>query len=264
MIDLFELYEKVCGTFNTQQGGHIRPHRNFVDWVNDVSIELFEEYVAVAEKNQQISDYLTPFLKSVNVVVNPIAGTMYDVIKFPTDYEHYGSARVFYNSNETGCPCQGLPIIDGKDGKECENPYQDEDDKIKAQLKSEEGLCESSIIKVDNQRWGSICGHKTMSPTKKNPKITQFDGGFKIAPKQLGVIVLDYYRKPVKATFDYTITNPGNIDEYLQYNSGTSTKLEWSSVLVNEFVNRIGKKYGKFIREQFIFETSELDRKVTI
>lgn len=261
MIDLFQLYEKFCGTYNTQQGGHVRPSRNFVDWANDISMELFKEYVPLAEKNQQIKDYLSPFLKSKNIVINTVPGAMHDIIKFPADYEHYASARVFYDSNRNGCSCTGLPVIDGNSGKECELPYQDEDDRNKNKVGNE--LCEVSIIKVDNQRWGSICAHKTLFPTKESPKITQFEGGFKIAPKNIGVMVLDYYRKPVFATFNYTITNPGNIDEYYQYNENASTKLEWSPVLVSEFINRIGKKYGKFIREQFIFETSELDRKVS-
>lgn len=258
MIDLFRLYEKFCGTYNTQQGGHVRPSRNFVDWANDISMEVFKEFVPLAEKNQQIKDYLSPFLKSKNVVITNVPGAMHDIIKFPKDYEHYASARVFYDANSNGCACAGLPAIDGNSGKDCELPYRDSEN-----TKSDGSeLCEVSITKVDNKRWGSICNHKTLFPTKENPKITQFDGGFKIAPKGVGIIVLDYYRKPVLASFNHTITNPGSIDEYYQYNDSASTKLEWSPVLVSEFVNRIGKKYGKFIREQFIFETSELDRKV--
>lgn len=266
MIDLFKLYEKVCGTYNTQQGGHIRPHRNFVDWVNDISLELFEEYFAVAEKNQTIDDRLNPFLKSANVVVGALPGSNYDVFAAPDDYEHFSSARVYLNTNNVGCPCEGVKTLDatGKCIANCGTPYQDADDKILEERKVQEGLCEVPIVKVSNSRWGSICNHKTMYPTVDKPKITQFDKGFKLAPKNLGVISFDYYRKPKAGTFAYTITNPGNIDEYIQYNQAGSTPLEWSEVLITEFINRIGKKYGQFIREQFVFDTSEANRKVTI
>jgi hypothetical protein len=264
MIDLFQLYEKVCGSVNTQQGGHIRPHRNFVDWANDVSIELFEEYVAVAGKNQQITDYLSPFQKSANVIVNPVSGAMYDFVKFPQDYDHFSSARVYYDSRLKGCAKPELDLLDGKTGQKCESPYRDEDDLIRQEQEAEEGLNEVPITKVGNQRWGSLLKHRTMAPTPESPKATNMDGGLRIAPKGLGIIVLDYYRKPAPATFEYTITNPGDIDEYLQYKEADSKKLEWSSILINEFINRIGKKYGKYIRESFVYETSEKDRNVTI
>ena len=263
MITLFSLYEKFCGAYNTQQGGHVRPNRNFVDWVNDTSIELFEEYVAVAEKNQMIADYLKPFLVSVNVIVNPKPGSMHDEITLPKDYEHYSSARVFYDGNNKGCIDDiSKPCIDGVTAEICESPFFDVDDQV-ILSKNSSGLCEVSITKIDNQRWGSICSHKTQGPTLVNPKITQYDQGLKIAPKNLGIIVLDYYRKPIDGTFLFTITNPGAIDEYIQFDP-SSKPIEWSSVLINEFLNRMGKKYGKYVREQFIYEASAADNKTVI
>lgn len=257
MITLFTLYEKFCGAYNTQQGGHIRPNRNFVDWVNDISLGMFEEFVAVADKNQMIQDYLSPFLRSVNVIITPKPGSMHDEIKMPKDYEHYGSARVFYNGTK-GCLDGDKPCINS-DGETCESPFVDIDDQ---QVKND-GTDEYAIGKVDNQRWGSICGHKTLKPSISKPKITQYDGGLKIAPKNLGVIVLDYYRKPKPGTFLYTITNPGAIDEYIQFDTN-SAPVEWSEVLINEFLNRMGKKYGKYVRDQFVYETSSADNKTEI
>ena len=262
MITLFSLYEKFCGAYNTQQGGHIRPNRNFVDWVNDISLEMFEEFVAVAEKNQMIADYLKPFLVSVNVIITAKPGSNYDEIKMPKDYEHYSSARVFYDSNNKGCIDSNKPCINGDTAEKCESPFVDVDDQA-VFGKNDGGLCELPITKIDNQRWGSICSHKTQGPTLEKPKITQYDQGLKIAPKNLGIIVLDYYRKPIDGTFLYTITNPNAIDEYLQFNT-SSQPVEWSGVLINEFINRMGKKYGKYIREQFIYETSAADNKTTI
>ena len=48
------------------------------------------------------------------------------------------------------------------------------------------------------------------------------------------------------------------------YDKSNSQPLEWSSLVYNEFLIRMEKKYGKMIREDFIWQTSESDRKSTV
>lgn len=263
MIDSFQLYEKLIGKVNSHQGGHVRPHRNFLDWVNDIRLEIFEEEYRAWEKNQIISDRLSPFLKSMNIIVTGVSNQMWDVVKLPVDYEHFASARIWKRGDEA-CGCNSCATIDGSTGKEAACKFVLDDDEIQKMKEETDGqLCEISIDKVDNARWGAICKHATLSPQKTGiPKCTQFDGGLKIAPKGTGIIILDYFRLPTPATFDYTILNAGLENEYIQYNSVTSKKLEFTSLLIPEFLDRLQKRYGTFVREPGLYEQAETDRRV--
>lgn len=262
MIDIFELYEKCVGKVNTHQGGHIRPNRNFVDWVNDIRLEIFEELCAEYEKTQMISDRLSPFLKSKNIIVSGVSNQMWDVVKLPADYEHFASARI-WKRNDVACGCFTCGTIDGATGEDaaCKN-WMDADDIAKAKEESDSQIVEISIEKIDNNRWGAVCSHRTLSPQKTGkPKCTQYEGGLKLAPKGTGVIILDYFRLPQKATFDYTILNPNTETEYIQYNASTSKKLEFTELLIPEFLDRLQKRYGTFVREPELYNQGELDRR---
>lgn len=262
MITSFQLWEKFCGKVNTHQGGHVRPNRNFIDWVNDIRLEIFEEEYKAWEKSQIITDRMSPFLRSVNIVVTGVASQMWDVVKLPADYEHFSSARIWKRGDEA-CGCNDCETIDGKTGQKTECKFVlDKDEMELARQEADSKLCEISIDKVDNARWASLCNHKTLSPQKTGvPKCTQFDGGLKIAPKGTGIIILDYFRLPREATFAYTITNPNTENEYIQYDANNSVTLEFSQLLIPEFLDRLQKRYGTFVREPGLYEQGEMDRR---
>lgn len=263
MINIFQLWEKFCGKVNTHQGGHARPHRNFLGWVNDIRLEIFEEEYKAWEKNRIITDRLSPFLKSVNIVLTGVSNQMWDLAKLPDDYEHFASARIWKNNGEP-CGCNTCETIDGSTGKKTTcNFLLDADEMAKAKEESDARLCEISIDKVDNARWGAICSHKTQSPQKTGiPKCTQYDGGLKIAPKGTGVIILDYFRLPVEAVFNYTILNPNTENEYIEYVPAGSVQLEFTQLLIPEFIDRLQKRYGTFVREPGLYEQGELERRI--
>jgi hypothetical protein len=260
MITSYELFQKLIGTANTHQGGHVRPNRNFIDWVNDISLEIFNEEYQAWEKTQVISDRLSVFLSSVNVQVVPVGGQMWDLITLPADYEHFSSARVI-RLNGAPVAIKGLPVISSVDG--CSSgsctTYIDADQAALNARAADLQIIEKDIEKVTNNRWGSICEHKFLRPTFDAPKCTQFDGGLKIAPKGLGIIVLDYLRLPRKATFDYTLINPGTEDEFMQYNAATSISLEWKQTLIPEFLSRLETKYGKYVRDPGMYQMAVQD-----
>lgn len=284
MIDLFEMYEELSGSVNTQQGGHVRPYRNFLQWANAISLGLFEEKFAAWSKSQKVVDDLArPFLRSANVVVTR-SNSNYGVVAFPGDYAHFSSARHYRaaGSDET------LAIADLETFDECgkkvdidkERPsYINEETwhAMKSQEKVAErkatiaevevsGLKETTIDLISNDRWGAVMEHRFMRPKLADPKMTQYDAGFKVAPAGVTMIVMDYLRMPLPATFVYTVA-PGDVltgrGEYVIYDKTKSQQLEWSSLIRNEFLVRLEKKYGKYIREGFIWQTSESDRKQT-
>lgn len=290
MIHIFDLFENICGRVNTQQGGAIRPHRDFLQWCNDISVSLFEEKFAGGwEKSQKIQDDLTrPFLVSVNLPVTNTPGSLDGNLPFPKDYGHFSAARYIQamkGDKTLYLPKPGKLCCDGEGAlleKDCKPAYIDEEtwDAIQSQKEAEKknsdekpyaGTYEKvqvvTVDKVRNSEWTGMLEDRFSRPTMELPKITQYDGGFKVAPAGIGIINLDYLRKPKPATFEYTVV-PGDPvtgkGDYIVYNRTTSVPLEWSELVINEFITRLEKTYGKKIREGFIWETSESDRKSTV
>lgn len=283
MIDCFELWEKFIGSVNTQQGGAVKPHRNFIHWVNDISASLYEEKFEAWGKSRKIVDDLArPFLKSVSIQVKDIRGSNYGIMEYPNDYGHFSSARFFYNKKiKKGMPLPGLPIYscNGQEQKEGQKPqFLDEEtwEIVQSQREAEQRnkdeeeadiFTEYPIDEVDNSRWGAMLQHRTKTASLDSPKITQYEGGFKVAPAKLGIVVFDYLKKPADATFAYTVS-PGNPQtgegDEIVYDRKNAKPLEWSSLVINEFIVRLEKKYGKFVREPFVYQTAEADRQTTV
>jgi hypothetical protein len=283
VIDLFDLWEKFIGSVNMPQGGAVKPHRNYVHWVHDISNSLFEEKFTGWGRSQKIIDDLArPFLTSVAIQVQDVKGSNYGELKFPEDYAHYSSTR-YFTKNEKGVPLPGLQFCDcnGKvidTTQECPSFLDQEAwDIIKQQKEVEDNEAEKTnaanlfkeypVDKVGNDRWGALLEHRFLSPTSKRPKVTDMNGGLKVAPAGVGIVILDYLAKPKKPVFKYKVT-PGNEqtgegDEF-QYDKANSVPLQWSELVINEFVIRLEKKYGKFVRDQFVSQVAEDDRKQLI
>lgn len=257
VLDIFDLWRSLIGNVNTQQGGHIKPQGNFQNWVNEISMELYREKIAKWELNQMISDELSPFVKTVNGVLVVQQGKSYDLLPYPTDYGYFSSARILQNA-AAGCGCmiEGAEILDGKTGK-C-GGWEDPDYAELKEIHKGDDLCELSVTKIPNQMWGNACNDSFKKPTPEQPIITQFDGGFKVAPKKLGVIILDYLKLPRKAVFGYTL----GVDDNIVYNAGTSVQLEWGENMKGEFLARLQKRYAMFVREDFVYQASEQERQI--
>ncbi len=255
-IDLYELYQDVVSKVNTPQGGHFRPQTDFENAVNAINTELFEEKYNEWERSQDISDDLAPFLKSVNVIITSKTSESYDVVPYPPEYEHFSSARIFLgkvDGGAKGCMCEGLEIFKG--GDKCQTWDDPDVAALKEQHKGD-SINEIKIKKVDNGRWNAALRHVRKRPTYDNPIITQYEGGFKIAPKNLGIIRMDYLKTPKKIKFAYTT---GTNDQIL-YDINNSIQLEWSATLKSEFLARLGKRYFMRTREDDWYAASEQER----
>lgn len=262
MITAFKLWENFIGEANTHQGGHIKPNRNFINWCNTISIDIYNDLVKEFEKTRVISDMLTPFLRIKNITVSAVPNQMWDVVALPSDYNYFASARNI-RKNGISCGCSKYDTIDGKNGveiTECTS-YIDEDEMERLQIEKDKNLVEVSIEKIRTAQWTSVCQHVTMGPTVNEPKCTQYEGGLQLAPKGFSVIILTYFRKPIEAEFLYTILNPGAENEYIQYNIN-SKKFEWDDKMIPEFLTRLKEKYGTFVREQSLVGSGIQGKKI--
>lgn len=255
VIDIYDLWKSFGTYVNTFQGGWYRPQTDFETACNDISIKLFKEYVQQAEKSQDIKDSLRNFLKSVNLVVS-VKKSAYGKALYPVDYGGFGSARIITD----GTKC--APSSDVNDGQ-CQGVL--DSDKIEEMTETfYNNVKQYSISLIDNNKWGSVNEHETKSPTLGNPMMTQIGGGFDISPRTVSVIVLDYYVNPVKAVFAYTKT-PGNPQtgqgDQIVYDKKNSNPIPWPATMVNEFLVRLGERYGAFTRDQFMAQFSTQQKK---
>ena len=199
-MDLFELYNDACADLNTQQTGHLRPQRNFQSWINTISLDLFNYIYSLGGKNQKLKDLLDlAFLKPVNAPLTVVAGANYDFITAPADYAYFGSVRAFKNeSKNCGCICEKVDILNGEGI--C-GAYDDPDFQEIRELYKGIATGETRARKIDNNKWGSALDHKLKKPSWNRVLLTEVEKGFKVVPKGMGIVLLDYYRYPVKAFF---------------------------------------------------------------
>ena len=245
MIDVFDLYQDFISWVNTQVGGFVPPQTVFTRWVNNVSYDLWDELTRKSFKSDADSEWLIPFLKSKNLVVQSRTA-QYGVVPFPKDYERYSACRVLVSGNSC-CPDKSV------DNGKCDNGDPEWEEKQTEEYYN--NLSERMVENIESPRWASVLSHSTKCPTMEKPKITEIEGVIRVAPRQVTVIVLDYWVKPKLATFVYTLA-PGNVqngsgDEII-YNANAIQKLEWSATVKNEFLKRLQDKYAVYVRDQAI------------
>lgn len=262
LMDLFDLYRKLISLVNSAQGGFIRPQSNFQDWVNAINTELFRDMFSEFEKMQQLSDeYKKPFLRTVNAVVVSVPGAAYDTFLYPADYEYFSSARIMSRKdNGKICARSGCDFIKDtdKDGRAVTYRWNDPDlQALRAKAEQAE-LAELPVQLVDNQVWASVLEHETKGPTMARPYINQFEGGFRIAPAGIGIIVLDYLRTPRSAIFAFT---PGTGDTVI-YDKPNSQQLEWTGIVENEFLSRMAMKYAIYTRNEDVGKNAQVEYQI--
>ncbi len=235
IIDINDLYQAFTSYVNTYTGGWYRPQSDFQVSVNVIQNELWNDLTNQAEKSNEVKDNLRNFLRSKNAKVDQRKGG-YGFVEEPKDYGRFASAKIVVVDNKTI------------------EPNDEESDESKAQEYYSK-MFESDLIIVDNARWAACLTHKTKCPTLKQPRGTQIQEGWKVAPREISSVVLDYYIKPSPVVFAYDKTEPnletGDGDQII-YNKQQSKQLLWPSTLINEFVIRLGERYGLFTRDQFM------------
>jgi hypothetical protein len=246
MIDTYSLYKSFSSYANTYVGGFYRPNTDFIRAVQDINSEFFVDMTRQAEKSQEAKDNLMPFLISKNIIVNNKG--VYGTITIPPDYSRFGTARIIV----AGDDCVPDPEVNNG---QC--------DGLETQVERTENYYDSikqfTVELIDDKKWGALNAHVTKSPKLSSPKMLQIDGGFQIAPRKVSVIVMDYYRQPKVPTMVYTTTIPniqtGSGDDFV-YDKGKSQPLEWPENTRNEFIIRLGIRFGIFTRDNFMYSVA--------
>lgn len=235
-INVNLLWTSIQNLGNVWRTGFLSPSK-FNDYVQQVSIELFNEKYLAAKQNNKIDDDLAPFLKSENLPVSAPEGANWGLVTRPvSEYNYFWSMRAFFTGASDGSITScGCPTSDNKACDARQNLTQPvvSTDQIPI-------VKEVPVDLVSDTVWSSVLRHRKKFPTLDRPYATQYSGGFKIAPRNLSIVTLDNYRLPKPAVFGYTLLPSG----YFQYNQGTSTDLEWPEQVFDEFVDRVLKLFS--------------------
>lgn len=259
VINNYQTWLALLQLVNVQQNGQIPPSV-FNTWYNEVSDWLFRKLAEEMQLNQVMSDLLSPYLVPVNVLVADRPGENWGLAAYPANYQYFQSAAILRQREEEKCLLKvdengvPYPVIDN-DGKA--KKFEDPDF---AQMKvnfAGANVEERPLQLIDTQRWSNCLIHARKNPTWKNPKMTQINQGFKVAPKGLTSIVLYYLKTPQKSIFTYTIS----AQDILIYDAVNSQQLEWSDQVLPIFLPELQKKYGAYIGDDKMYQMGENDKK---
>jgi len=259
-IGVFDCYQDFLSRANVHQGGHVPP-TVFTRWLHEIQMDIYNDRVADFQKTQKLSDEITIFLESINVIVTNVSGQFYDLVKKPTGYENYASSRhVIKDGKSAGC--KGLKECDGVEVKDQCQTYVDPDEIATLRLEAGKDNCEVAIELVDNSRWSSICNNPRKKLTCQTPKLTQYSAGFKLAPKGcMTNIIMDFFRLPKKPIFNFTVINPQQENEYYLYVALGSQDLEWSEQLLPTFMAKLLDKYAIFVGNDTMWTQAKTEQK---
>ena len=87
---------------------------------------------------------------------------------------------------------------------------------------------ERPVELVENKAWGKVQASKLMPPTRIFPKYTEFSGEYRFLPRNIGIVMLDYWKEPVKPVWGWTIVNNQQV-----YDPATSVDFEFPAFSVN-------------------------------
>lgn len=249
-INVYQTWQQLLQVVNVQQNGQIPP-TVFLGWYNETSLWLFKRLAEEYQLSQIMSDLLSPYAKYVNVMTTTASGQNFSIAPYPADYEYFLSAAILRQAEEDTCFCnKDYPLINGN-GQSV--PYTDPDI---AQMKvnfAGANVEERQINLIDTQRWASCLNHYTKKPIWDNPKMTQFQGGFKVAPKGITSLLLYYLQTPTQAIFNYTVSS----QDILIYQPVGSTQLQWSVQVLNIFLGNLVIKYGLYIDDPTIVKMGD-------
>lgn len=87
---------------------------------------------------------------------------------------------------------------------------------------------EITVDWVKNSSWGDVVSSQLMEPTKRFPMYSDFSTEIRFAPKNIGIIMLDYFKTPTAPVWGYTVASSRPV-----YSSAASTDFEFDLFAMN-------------------------------
>lgn len=213
-IDKFKQFVEFVS--NKVQVGNSVTITQFNELANRAQMQLFEKDRQIFLTNQETSDYLELFLKSIVVSVPPSGN-----VPYPADFQHTASMRAYYYR---------------PDGKSVEVP----------------------VDPVKNRDWGQIYASQLNPGTKRFPKYTEFRKEYRVLPKDIGIIMIDYFKTPIPPVWNYTVASGRPV-----YDPTGSVDFEWDEFAFNNVAAMYLSLIGINLKDGDLLSFSEMYKKET-
>lgn len=246
------LYDNFNSLNNTFQNGFVRPVADFIPAVHEASLEFFNILAGQETKTEQVQSVLIPFAKSASIAVEKL-GREY-IAKYPVDYKYYRAGAIISLDGKTFAD-KDTDVFKGA----C---LLSEEEKIDF-LPSEEDYQRFPLVKVFPNQWNGIMRHPNRKPDLDHQRayIVQRDKerGFEVAPNQVGVIIVDYYRLPVAPKYNYDEVE-NYPDSKIVFKENGSQHLEWGDEMIPAFLYRLSKRYGYTTSDELKLQVTNIDK----
>lgn len=87
---------------------------------------------------------------------------------------------------------------------------------------------ERPVEHVTNNAWGGVQASELNPPTRVFPKFTEFANEYRFLPRNIGIVMLDYWKEPVKPVWGWSDVNNVQV-----YDASKSTDFEFDSFSMN-------------------------------
>jgi hypothetical protein len=115
---------------------------------------------------------------------------------------------------------------------------------------------EQKVDLVTNNAWGEIQQSELMPPTLNFPKYTEFAGEYRFLPRNIGTVMLDYWKEPVKPVWGYKIVNNVAV-----YDPATSVDFEWESFALEMVADAYISIIAQNLKDQQLAQYAEVKGK---
>ena len=193
------------------------PPSEFNRYVNMASLELLTQGFNVYQITQRITDDIRKFIVTEKLPIDE-----YGKVGYPQDYIYFLALRTYKQKeyDEMKENCNGTDVN-----------YAD--------------IPQVNIKLIDNDKLGDRMSSELLRPSIDYPIGTMYSDYIQIYPTTLGMVQIDYLRKPQKAMWGYTT----NISGLPVYNAATSTNLDWHDSVENKIIMKVCKYFGIEVRD---------------
>ena len=220
MVNINTVYERVQNLANKfQVGAYLNP-TEFNNYANMANIGLLSIDYEQYNQTQKMTDRMKDFIVSRQMMIDG-----YGKADYPTNYIYFVSLKTYKRE-------EYLALRRSCDGRQ---PTQ----------KEYAALPQIPIKLTDNDKINNLYYSEIYSPDYVAPRATMYGDYIQFYPTNLGVCVLDYFKKPVTVVWGYT----DDIYGLPVYNPTTSVNFEWSENVANALVMEICKYAGVEIRD---------------
>jgi len=115
---------------------------------------------------------------------------------------------------------------------------------------------EQKVDLVTTNAWGEIQQSELIPATLEFPKYNEFAGKYRFLPRNIGTVMLDYWKEPIKPVWGYTIVNNVAV-----YNPATSVDFEWAEFALNSVASAYVSIIAQNLKDQQLAQFAEAKSK---